>query len=334
METVRFAVIGFGNIGKRHAALVDAHEHGLLAAIVDTDVQACTEAVETYNVPVFESVEAFLAADVTCDVVNICSPNYLHIPQTIAALESNYHVVCEKPFGLKSIDCQQAIETAKAKDKHLFCVMQNRYSPPSKWLKSLMDEDRLGKIFYVQINCFWNRDERYYTPGGWRGTKDKDGGVLYTQFSHFVDTLYWLFGDIENISANIHNHNHPSIEIEDTGSISFDLKNGGSGSFNYTTCCYDKNLESSITIIAEKGQVKVSGQYMERIETCHIANYTTPQLESPNPPNQYAGYTGSAANHAYVINNVIETLNDQAAPHVSAQEGAKVVGMIEEVYSS
>ena len=185
----------------------------------------------------------------------------------------------------------------------------------------------------VQINCYWNRDDRYYGKSDWKGTLALDGGPLFTQFSHFIDIMYWLFGDIENIQAHFDNFKHQkNTEFEDSGFIHFDFVNGGIGSINYSTAVNDKNFESSITIIGEKGTVKVGGQYMDKVEYCHLEDYEMPELEASNPPNDYGDYKGSAANHHFVIQNVVDTLQEKSAATTNALEGMKVVEMIERIY--
>jgi predicted dehydrogenase len=238
-------------------------------------------------------------------------------------------------MGLNVSACKQVIEIAAQQNKNVFCVMQNRYSPPSVWLKDIVSNNLLGKIFHVQINCFWNRDEKYYKKNGWKGKLQEDGGTLFTQFSHFVDTLYWVFGDITNIKARFNNFNHQeSIEFEDSGFINFDLLNGGNGSLNYSTSAFNKNIESSITILAANGSIKIGGQYMEKVLHCEIKNYEMPNLAATNPPNDYGTYKGSAANHEYVINNAIQTLLGNETIKTPAQEGMKVVDIIERIYET
>jgi predicted dehydrogenase len=211
--------------------------------------------------------------------------------------------------------------------------MQNRYSPPAQWLHKVLNDNLLGKIYMVQINCFWNRDDRYYTPDTWHGSKDLDGGTLFTQFSHFIDIMYWLFGDITNIQAAFQNFSHPeTIDFEDTGLVHFDFINGGKGCFNYSTSIFNQNFESTLTIVGEKGTIKVGGQYMEKVEYCHIENYEMPTLPPSNPPNDYGTYKGSAANHHYIIENVVEVLNDKTTITTNALEGMKVVDIIERIY--
>jgi predicted dehydrogenase len=211
--------------------------------------------------------------------------------------------------------------------------MQNRYSPPSVWIKDLIETGKLGKIFMVQLNCYWNRDDRYYKADSWHGKKDLDGGTLFTQFSHFIDIMYWLFGDVENIQAKFNDFNHANLtDFEDSGFVSFDFVNGGMGSLNYSTSVWNQNLESSMTIIGEYGSVKIGGQYMDKVEYCHIKDYTMPELAPTNPGNDYGAYKGSAQNHNYVIENVINVLNGDHTITTNAMEGMKVVDIIERIY--
>lgn len=329
---IKFAVVGCGHIGKRHAEMIQRNPESELVALVDNAPKE-TLNLDSFQVPFFPSLEALIDADLAIDVVNICTPNGLHAHQSILALSSRYHVVCEKPMGLSKIECEQVIFKALQMSRQVFCVMQNRYSPPSVWLKELIETGKLGKVFIVQLNCYWNRDERYYKKEGWKGKKDLDGGTLFTQFSHFIDIMYWLFGDIKNIQGNFKDFNHAYMtDFEDSGIINFDFINGGIGCINYSTSVADQNLESSITIIGEKGSVKIGGQYMNDVEICNIQGYEMPVLSASNPPNDYGQYKGSAANHHYVIENVIDTLKGRGTLTTNALEGLKVVEIIERIY--
>lgn len=331
-DKIKFAVVGCGHIGKRHAEMINRHPEAELVALCD--VKAKRElGLEYSEVPFFSSIEELLASGIDIHVVNICSPNGLHAQQSLQSLEAKKHVVCEKPMGLKKANCEAVIFKALQVSRHVFCVMQNRYSPPSVWLKEIVENKIIGDVFMVQINCYWNRDERYYKKNSWKGTKDLDGGTLFTQFSHFIDIMYWLFGDIENIQAKFNNFTHASLtDFEDSGFVNFQFVNGGMGCINYSTAIWDKNLESSITIIGSKGSVKVGGQYMNEVEYCHINDYEMPELAPSNPPNDYGAYKGSAANHHYIIENVVDTLKGRTTITTNALEGLKVVEIIERIY--
>jgi predicted dehydrogenase len=331
-KKIRFAVIGFGHIGKRHAEEISNNPDAELLAICDTDSEARRRAAALYNISLYDDTDTLLRS-VQADVINICTPNGYHAPLAKKALLNGTHVLIEKPMALHKADCDELIALAGKQGRQIFCVLQNRYSPPSQFINSLIKENRLGRIFWVQINCFWNRDERYYTPGSWRGTKELDGGPLYTQFSHFIDLLYWNFGPLKNIKGIFSNCNHPLQKgLEDTGSFSFEIEKGGSGVFNYSTALRNKNMESSITIIGEKGTVKAGGQYMDRIEYFDVEGMEMPVLGASNPPNQYGSYTGSAANHHLVIDNIVKALRGEAYDIASAAEAAGSVEIIEEVY--
>jgi predicted dehydrogenase len=329
---IKFAVVGAGHIGKRHAEMIAREDEAELIAMVDVRSQEECGA-EHFNVPFFKSIEELLASNLVIDVVNICTPNGLHAEQSLAALEAKKHVVCEKPMGLSKDNCEKVIFKSLQMSKNVFCVMQNRYSPPSQWIKSIVQDKVLGDIFMVQLNCYWNRDDRYYKKGGWKGTPDLDGGTLFTQFSHFIDIMYWLFGDIDNIQGRFADFNHKeSTTFEDSGLVSFDFINGGMGCINYSTSVADQNLESSLTIIGSKGSVKIGGQYMNEVEVCNIKDYEMPVLAASNPANDYGPYKGSAANHNYVIQNVINTLKGRTTATTNALEGLKVVEIIERIY--
>ena len=215
--------------------------------------------------------------------------------------------------------------------------MQNRYSPPSVWIKNMIESGKLGKIYMVQLNCYWNRDERYYKPESWHGTKDLDGGTLFTQFSHFIDIMYWLFGDITNIKSRMRDFNHSeTTDFEDSGIVSFDFVNGGMGNLCFSTSVWGKNMESSILIVAENGSVKIGGQYMNEVEYCHIKDYEMPELAPTNPGNDYGPYKGSAQNHNFVIRNVVEVLSEGNNEPITTNvlEGMKVVDIITRMYEA
>ena len=333
LPKIKFAVVGQGHIGKRHAEMIRRNDACELVAVCDV-LSKEKLGIENITERFYQNLEDLLKNHPEIDVVNVCTPNGLHSTNALLALDYNKHVVVEKPMALSKADCEKIIHSALHHHKTVFCVMQNRYSPPSVWLKEIVSKNILGDIYMVQLNCYWNRDDRYYKPGNWKGSQELDGGTLFTQFSHWIDIMYWLFGDVTNIQAKFADFNHKhSTQFEDSGFVSFDFVNGGLGSINYSTSVWDKNLESSLTIIGSNGSVKVGGQYMDQIETCNIKNYTMPQLAETNPANDYGAYKGSANNHHSVIENVVNTLTGKNKVSTNALEGMKVVDIIERIYA-
>jgi predicted dehydrogenase len=333
MSKIKFAVIGQGHIGKRHAEMVRRNPDCELVAVCDIKSKeelGITDITEAF----YNDVDEMISKHPDIEVVNICTPNGLHAQHCLKALEAKKHIVVEKPMALNTRDCEKIIYKSLQMHKNVFCVMQNRYSPPSVWLKEIIEEKKLGEVFMVQLNCYWNRDDRYYKKNSWKGDQELDGGTLFTQFSHFIDIMYWLFGDITDIQAKFNDFTHKdSTDFEDSGFISFKFVHGGMGCLNYSTAVWDKNLESSLTIIGEKGSVKVGGQYMDKVEYCHIKDYVMPELAPTNPANDYGHYKGSANNHHYVIENVVNTIKGRTTITTNALEGMKVVDIIERIYS-
>lgn len=337
MQSVKFSVIGFGRIGKRHAKITNEYEHSSLISVTEVNSEEF-DTLDDLNLSpkTYSTIDEFLEKDQhESEVVTICTPNGYHTEYAVKLLNAGYHVVVEKPMGLTKEGCLEVIGAQEASGKRVFVVKQNRYSPPSVWMKQVVDKGLIGDVLMVQVNCYWNRDDRYYGDTTWRGTKDLDGGALYTQFSHFVDLMFWTFGDIKNPKSVVKNFTHPDlIDFDDSGFAQFEFVKGGIGSINYSTSVWDKNMESSITVVGTKGSFKVGGQYMNELEYCHIENYEMPELEATNPPNDYGPFKGSAANHHYVIENVVETLNGLSEATANAYEGMKVVSIIERIYEA
>ena len=328
---IKFALIGCGRIGGRHAEHIK--NNGILAAVCDTDKKKAAEFSAKYDCPAFADLSEMLAG-AEFDLLSVCTPNGLHAQHTIAALKAGKHVLCEKPMAINVYDCGEMIKEAERANKRLFIVKQNRFNPPIAELKKVIDDGRLGKILSVQLNCFWNRNKEYYA-NSWKGTKDLDGGTLFTQFSHFIDLLYWFAGDVKEVKAITKNSLHQNIiEFEDQGMAIIDFQNGIQGTVNYTVNSFGKNMEGSITVFGEKGTVKVGGQYLNELEYQSIDNYEISGLPEGNPPNHYGQYIGSMSNHDKVYENVIEVLSGKGSIATNGFEGLKTVEIIERIYRS
>lgn len=330
-ENIRFSIVGFGNIGRRHAEHILQNPHTTLVAVCDTKPElaaAIPEGVTFYN-----NLQQMLErAD--SDVISICTPNYLHEPHTIAALRAGLHTVVEKPMAMSVAECTRMINAATESGKTIFAVKQNRYNPPVQAVKNLIINNLLGEIYMMQVNCFWNRGDAYYSENDWRGKKLKDGGCLFTQFSHFVDIMYYLNGKVKGVEGWIHNFAHlHNTEVEDTGCFVLKAENNAIINFNFTTTSYQQNMEGSITIFAEKGTVKIGGQYLNTIEYQKLEGITLPDINISAKSNDYGLYKGSMSNHDKVIQNVVDVLHHNHPVMTSAEEGREVVRIIEQMYA-
>lgn len=330
---ISFALIGCGRIGGRHAEHIN--RLGKLVAVCDIDASKAQSLAQQYNAHAYTDFNELIQQEAgQVDVVAICTPNGLHASQTIAALKAGFHVLCEKPMAISVHDCGEMIKAAERANRRLFVVKQNRFNPPVVAVKQLLDEGRLGRILSVQLNCFWNRNPAYYHQS-WKGTKALDGGTLYTQFSHFIDLLYWMFGDVRRVQANIQNANHQGIiEFEDQGVVNLEFYSGALGTIHYTVNAFEKNMEGSLTIFGEKGTVKIGGQYLNELEYQHIEGHQISDLPPGNPPNLYGNYVGSMSNHDHVYKNVIEVLEGQGVIATNGFEGLKTVEIIDRIYAA
>lgn len=331
-KKMRFAIAGCGRIAFRHAA--EMVKHGELVAVADTSFAKAEALASAYRATPYQSLSELLQAQKNIDVIAICTPNGLHATHTIASLKAGVHVLCEKPMALTTTDAAQMIETAVQNNKRLFVVKQNRFNPPVVFIKRLLQQEKLGKINSFQLNCFWNRPAAYFTDG-WRGTIEMDGGTLFTQFSHFIDLLYWFLGDIEKVNGIRYNVLHKEcIAFEDTGVAHIQMKSGAAGTINYNINAFEKNMEGSLTLFGEKGTVKIGGQYLNELEYFSVRGIDPPLLQKGNPANEYGFYTGSMSNHDKVYEHLVKAIADPAYLFIDPNETKKTIDIIEKIYKA
>ncbi len=332
MQKTRFAIIGCGRIAERHAMHI--HTYGQLVAVCDVVESKAKTLAGKYGVDYFLSVEELLKNKTGIDVVVICSPNGLHAIHAIQAMRKGYHVLVEKPMAITSADCEAMIRVAAETGRHLFTVVQNRFNPPVLAVKKALDGGMFGKLYSIQLTCFWNRNAAYYKDS-WKGSKELDGGVLFTQFSHFIDLLYWLFGDIKTIYAITKNAAHNGIiEFEDCGAVTIEFDNGVIGTINFSINSFDKNREGSLTILGEKGTVKIGGEYLNIIAYRQFETGDLDCTDDASEANDYGTYKGSMSNHDKVYASLVDTLQNGAAFYAGPLEGLKTVEIIERIYQS
>jgi UDP-N-acetyl-2-amino-2-deoxyglucuronate dehydrogenase len=333
MKKLNIAVLGVGHIGIQHVK--HANNLGNLVAVCDIKQDKATVVAEQYKCKSYFSIDELLANEKNLDLMAVCTPNGLHTEHTIKALKAGCNVLCEKPMATTVRDCERMIHTAEETNRRLFIVKQNRFNPPVKAVKKVIEEGKLGNILNVQVNCFWNRNREYYTGSDWRGKLTMDGGTLFTQYSHFIDLLYWFVGDVEEVRAFTENYLHKDVvEFEDTGVVVLRFANGALGTINFTIDSFGKNMEGSITLFGEKGTVKVGGQYLNLLEYQSIDGYEITGLEPGNPPNTYGMHKGSMSNHDKVYQNVIDVLVHGGSITTDLLDGLKTVQIIEKIYKA
>ena len=334
MKKNKIALVGCGNIGKRHLAILDASSSFEIVGICDLKHDVLTSQAKLYNY--FETFLNYqeMLKKVNADILAICTPHDLHREMSIAALQSGFDVLCEKPMAMNESQCKEMNKVQKQTNQNLWVVHQNRYNVPIKYTKEAIDLGKLGNIFMVQCNVVWNRNNDYYDQSSWRGNKSTEGGALYTQASHFVDLLTWWFGNVSKAQAKVDTKNH-SIEIEDCGISNLTFSSGVMGSLLWTTNAYSKNYEGSITIISEKGTIKIGGRYLNQIDYWDVEDYPLPEnIDFSDKPNTYDKYKGSSSNHDKLYDEISKYYRGQPFDLVSGEEAMKTSQAIELIYKS
>ncbi|MBS7333455.1 Gfo/Idh/MocA family protein [Faecalibacter bovis] len=261
-----FSILGYGHIGKVHEQAIRETENANLISIIDFNLPSDLDAV-TYS-----TLESFLQEDTETDVVVIATPNGLHREHAIRCLKAGKNVFIEKPISLNVADAEEILAVANEKGLRVFSSMQLRFSPVVQYVKKLMENKALGKIHMVNVHCYWNRNRNYYKLREWHGTEEMDGGVLFTQFSHFVDIINFWFDEVKCLNSRSFNFSHVDVtEFDDSGYVDF-IADEAVGHITYTTSVFNKNFESNITIIAEKGTIKIGDQYLNQMLYSDLKN--------------------------------------------------------------
>jgi UDP-N-acetyl-2-amino-2-deoxyglucuronate dehydrogenase len=326
----QFALIGCGKIARRHAENIQ--RIGNLKAVCDIIPERADALAKEYNCNAYYNLDDLLKQETEIDILSICTPNGFHAEHSIKSLQAGKHVLCEKPLCLTSAAAWQIIETEKFCRRSLFVVKSNRYNPVLIQLKALLDQNRLGRIYSFHLSCLWNRPDEYYID--WHGKLFPDGGTLYTQFSHYIDAMISLFGELEEVKGYRKNLAHQnSIEFEDTGVASLYMKNGSLGSLHWSVNAWQKNHEIALTILAEKGTIRIGGEYLNEVQYQLMEN-NIQFSPSQNLSNDYSSYKGSMSNHTEVYQHLVKALNKEDDSFANAYDGLKTVEAIEKIYKA
>lgn len=328
---IRFALVGCGRIATNHFDSIRSHaDRAELVGVCDVDPTALKKAVEYTGAKGYASLAEMLS-DTSADVVILTTPSGLHPDQAIEVAKSGRHVVTEKPMATRWHDGQRMVKACDEAGVRLFVVKQNRRNATLQLLKKAVDERRFGRIYMVNINVFWTRPQDYYDAGAWRGRWEFDGGAFMNQASHYVDLLEWIVGPIESLQAYTGTLAR-DIEAEDTGVISLKWRSGAMGSMNVTMLTYPKNLEGSITILGEKGTVRVGGVAVNEIQHWEFAD-ARPEDEETKQAN-YSTTSVYGFGHPLYYDNVIKVMRGEAEPETDGRAGLKSLETIIAAYLS
>lgn len=328
---IRFALVGCGRIAKNHFAAIAHHaDRCELVGVCDIDSRAVEEAVRITGARAYRSLSALLT-DCNADAVILTTPSGLHSSQVITVADAGFHAITEKPMATRWEDGKRMVAACDAAGVRLFVVKQNRHNDTLRLLKRAVEKKRFGRIHMVALNVFWTRPQEYYDSAQWRGTWEYDGGAFMNQASHYVDLLDWLIGPVESLHAYTATLAR-NIEVEDTGVLNLRWRNGALGSLNVTMLAYPKNLEGSITILGEKGTVRVGGVAVNEIQHWEFADADEDDEKVAKASYQTSSVYGFG--HARYYDNVIKTLRGEAQPETDGREGLRSLEILIATYLS
>lgn len=326
---IRIGIVGCGRISRNHFASIESHQDSLeLAAICDTNPAVLGSNSQKYRVPAYRRMDEMLEKE-QLDLVALCTPSGLHPDQAILAARHGVNVVTEKPMATRWNDGVRMVKACDEAGAHLFVVKQNRLNSTLQLLKRAMEEKRFGRIYMVQVNVFWTRPQEYYDSSNWRGTWEMDGGAFMNQASHYVDLLDWIIGPVASVQAMTATLER-DIEVEDTGVLNIRWRSGALGSMSVTMLTYPKNLEGSITILGEKGSVRIGGVAVNEIQHWEFSDIRDYDEQVRNANYQTTSVYGFG--HPLYYKNVVDVLRGDAQPETDGREGLKSLELLIAAY--
>ncbi|MDQ2890183.1 MAG: Gfo/Idh/MocA family oxidoreductase [Gemmatimonadota bacterium] len=329
-ETLRVAVVGCGRISTNHFDAIARLDDLRLVGVADIIPERAEAAGERYGAPAYGSLEAMLSG-VGCDVVTVATPSGLHPQHGITAASGGKHVVSEKPMAISLAGADSLIAACAEHGVKLFVVKQNRLNPAIQLVKRAVEKGRFGRIHSANCTVRWARPQDYYDQAPWRGTWAMDGGAFMNQASHYVDLIQWLAGPVESVIAMTATQAR-AIEAEDSGAAVLRFRNGAIGVLDVTMLTYPKNLEGSVTILGDRGSVKIGGTAVNRVETWLFEDYDDDdkliEAAATTPPNVY-GF-----GHEGYYRNVVRVLRGEGFPDTDGAEGRKSLEIILAIYES
>ncbi len=329
---IRVGVVGCGRISKNHFGSIEQHAQNIeLVAVCDIDPNVLKENADQYKVPGYIHMAEMLDKE-KLDMVILCTPSGLHPEQAILAAKHKVHVLTEKPMGTRLSDALAMVKACDEAAVRLFVVKQNRRNATLQLLKQAVDQGRFGRIYNVALNVFWTRPQDYYDQGnGWRGTWEFDGGAFMNQASHYIDLLDWIIGPVESVMAYTATQAR-NIEAEDSGVAAIRWRSGAMGTLNVSMLTYPKNLEGSITILGEKGTVRIGGVAVNEIQEWQFADVRTEDADIKTA--SYATTSVYGFGHPLYYQNVIDVMHGKSEPETDGRSGLKSLELLVAMYRS
>ncbi len=270
----KIALVGCGRISKRHIDAISDTQGVEVVLVCDIIESRARKTAEDLGVPYVTDYRKIK----NVDVISVLTPSGNH-PQhaaEIAEFTDAPYIVCEKPISLTVREAYELFSRVDKAGKTLLPVYQNRYNPLIMMVKELIDNQKFGKVYQFICNILWNRNDAYFDID-WHGTRSLDGGVLFTQASHYVDMVHYFFGEL--VSGKGQGGLLRGLEVYDSISAVMRFNSGVVGSLNATVNVYEKNYETEFTLIAEKGIIRLAGTNLNTIRYWNVEGMERPDID-------------------------------------------------------
>ncbi|MBP3452131.1 MAG: Gfo/Idh/MocA family oxidoreductase [Clostridia bacterium] len=330
---IRVAIVGTGNISHAHVhAYLQFPDRCKIVALVDIVPAKAQAMKEKYGLDaqVYDDHEKILPLT-DIDLVDVCTPPYVHASISINCLKSGKNVVCEKPMAASLEECDAMLRARDESGKKLSIIAQNRFRQPIADLKALLDSGIAGPVRSAQVDSFWWRGHCYYDLW-WRGTWEKEGGGCTLNHAvHHIDMLCWMMGLPQKVTSILANVAHDNAEVED---LSASILQYPGALAQLTASVVHHAEEQQLVFQCEKAKIaapfacyastSMGNGFPTRNEALEkeIADYV-----AALPRVQYEGHDGQ-------LENILTAIEQDKDVAITGEEGRRTIELITAVYKA
>lgn len=332
MDKLKVAVIGLGSIAKhRHLIEYAANEHAEIVAVCDIVGERADTIAEQYGAIAYTDYKELLQKE-QVDIVSVCLPNYLHAPVSIAALEANAHVLCEKPMATSREEAEEMIAAAEKSGKKLMIGHNQRFVASHKKAKELIASGEIGKIYSFRTAFGHGGPETWSAEGtnSWFFDKERAFiGAMGDLGVHKADLLRYILGEeFVEVAAFVETSAKENATVDDNAALILKSESGIIGtlaaSWAYTT------EDNSTVIYGEKAILRLEDDPVNNLviqyKTGEVVKYELEAIQS----NEDGGQTSTG-----VIDHFVDAIRNDSEPLINGSEGKKsleiILGALESV---
>ncbi len=334
---MKFALIGCGRISGNH--ITAALENNLqIVAVCDIREDRAVDLLDRFSLDEQWGTKSYcdykkMIKENQLDLIAIATDSGKHAEIALYCIENKINVIIEKPIAMSIADADRIIEAATKHNVKVCANHQNRFNIAVQHLKNAINEGRMGDISHGCVAVRWCRGESYYSQDEWRGTWSQDGGTLMNQCIHGIDLLRWLLGDeVLEVYGATRRRFHDYIEAEDIGVAVVKFKNGAVATIEGTVNAFRDDIEETIYVFGEKGNVKLGGTSANEINIWQFNDENAEDLGNKSLKEDTRNIYGNG--HISLYNDMVRAIAENRQPYVDAYAGKRALEMVLAIYKS